>query len=289
MKPGVIVKYNQVIAFETFLNVSDQFTKHEMYKICNKEKHEIENFINLNQNDQGKDGFHKKMNKEIETININILPTLFDEMNDNCNSVKQNINEEIKNQVYKEKSEKMKGDGNHNFGKEFSEEHKKKMSTSIRDAKGGVSDETILEVRRLFSEGKTNIEIQELLQLSRHNVTRIKTGIIVCRTEEKVVKDKSTQEERNIAKRQINLDEILIVIDKIIKNDQPMVILDFLNARRLSYKNYNNLTINIIKNIKRSMTQNPDKLPFYQSEMTIEKYEYYKNAIEQYNYTLNKI
>jgi hypothetical protein len=120
-------------------------------------------------------------------------------------------------------------------------------------------------------------------------VTRIKCGNIICRTEERVIKDKTTQEERNIAKRQINLDEILIVIDKIIKNDQPMVILDFLNARRLSYKNYNNLTINIIKNIKRSMTQNPDKLPFYQSEMTIENYEYYKNAIEQYYYTLNKI
>lgn len=57
MKPGVIVKYNQVIAFETFLNVSDQFTKHEMYKICNKEKHQIEHFTDLNQNAEGKKNF----------------------------------------------------------------------------------------------------------------------------------------------------------------------------------------------------------------------------------------
>ena len=269
MKPGIIVKYNQVIAMETFLNTNDTNIKTEMYKICNREKHKIEHFIDINQKEGGKDGFN-----EITQIKKN------------KNLVFKEI---LLNQFYKEKSEKMMGEGNHNFGKEFSEEHKKKISTSIRDAKGGVSDETILEVRKLISEGKTNIEIQELLQLSRHNVTRIKCGNIICRTEERVVKDKTTQEERNIAKRQINLDEILIVIDKIIKNDQPMVILDFLNARRLSYKNYNNLTINIIKNIKRSITQNPNKLPFYQSEMTIEKYEYYKNAIEQYYYTLNKI
>ena len=183
----------------------------------------------------------------------------------------------------------MTGSGNHNFGKAFSEEHKKKMSDAIRDAKGGVSDETILEVRKLIKEGKLNIEIQDLLQLSRHNVTRIKCGNIICRTEEKVVKDKTTQEDRNIAKRKIVLDEIFIVIDKLIKNEKPTVILEFLNDRRHSYKNYDYLNVDIIKNIKRNISQHPCKLPFYQSEMSIEDYEYYKHAIEEYYIASNKI
>jgi hypothetical protein len=180
----------------------------------------------------------------------------------------------------------MTGSSNHNYGKEFSEEHKKKMSDSIRDAKGGVSDETILEVRKLIKEGKPNMEIQDLLQLSRHNVTRIKCGNIICRTEEKVVKDKTTQEERNIAKRKIALDEIFIVVDKLIKNEKPTVILDFLNDRRHGYKNYNNLTVDIVKNIKRNISQNI--MPFYQFEMSIEDYTYYKDAIEKYSIAMNK-
>jgi hypothetical protein len=273
MKPGVIVKYNQVIAFETFLNTADQFTKNEMYKICNKEKHQVEHFTNLNKNEHSKENFHKLMtiqpSEDIKEVEIN------KESND------------LKQQVYKEKSEKMMGSGNHNYGKVFSEEHKKKISDAIRDAKGGVSDETILEVRKLVKEGKTNVEIQEILQLSRHNVTRIKCGNIICRTEEKVVKDKTTQEERNIAKRKINLDEIFIVIDKLIKNDNPTVILDFLNDRRHSYKKYDYLNIDVVKNIKRSISQN--KMPFYQCEMSVEDYEYYKQAIEKYCIRLNKI
>jgi hypothetical protein len=270
MKPGVIVKYNQVIAFETFLNVSDQFTKHEMYKICNKEKHQIEHFTDLNQNAEGKKEFHK-------LISIQPLEDIKKETN---------ILSYLK-QVYKEKSEKMTGSRNHNFGKEFSEEHKKNMSNAIRDAKGGVSDETILEVRKLVKEGKTNIEIQEMLHLSRHNVTRIKCGNIICRTEEKVVKYKTTQEERNIAKRKIALDEIFIVVDKLIKNEKPTVILEFLNDRRHSYKNYDYLNIDVIKNIKRNINQNI--IPFYESEMSVEDYTYYKNIIEEYSISFNKI
>ena len=272
MKPGIIVKYNQVIAFETFLNTCDQFTKNEMYKICNKEKHQIEHFTNLNQNEEGKDSFHTLIAiQPPEEVEIKKEPEKISHLE----------------QVYKEKSEKMTGSGNHNFGKEFSEEHKKKMSDSIRDAKGGVTDETILEVRKLINEGKTNIEIQEMLQLSRHNVTRIKCGNIICRTEEKTIKDKTTQEDRNIAKRKIALDEIFIVIDKLIKNEKPTAILDFLNDRRHSYKNYNNLTMDVVKNIKRNINQNI--MPFYQSEMSTEDYTYYKNAIEEYTIGLNKI
>ena len=58
------------------------------------------------------------------------------------------------------------------------------MSIGIRDAKNGVSDETILKVRELISAGKKNMEIEALLSLARHSVSNIKTCKLVCRTEE---------------------------------------------------------------------------------------------------------
>jgi hypothetical protein len=73
----------------------------------------------------------------------------------------------------------------------------------------------------------------------------------------------------------------------LIKNDNPTVILDFLNDRRHSYKKYDYLNIDVVKNIKRSISQN--KMPFYQCEMSVEDYKYYKNEIEEYCVRLNKI
>jgi hypothetical protein len=108
----------------------------------------------------------------------------------------------------------MTGEGNHNTGKSFSEETKKKMSKSIREAKGGVSDEIIIKVRDLISQNYKNIDIQKELDLPRHTVTRIKNGDLVCRNEEKKENTKMTQEEINISKRKITVDEIFIVIEK---------------------------------------------------------------------------
>ena len=62
------------------------------------------------------------------------------------------------------------------------------MSKSIRDAKCGVSDDIIIQVRNLIKEGYKNVEIQKMLSLSRNYiVTQIKSGKLVCRTEEKTV------------------------------------------------------------------------------------------------------
>ena len=57
VKNYLIVKYNQVVAFETFLETYDIKIKEQMYLICNREKHEIEVFTDLNQNDNGKDRY----------------------------------------------------------------------------------------------------------------------------------------------------------------------------------------------------------------------------------------
>ena len=165
VKKHLIVKYNQALAFETFLETNDKNIKEKMYAICNKEKHEIEVFTDLNKNENGKEGYFKT----IQLINL-----------------KQQICKEIHlKQVYKEKSLKMIGEANHNYGKKFTEETKKKLSNSIRDAKRGVSDEIIIEVRDLIQKGHTLIKIQELLNLPKHTVSRIKNGIIVCINEEK--------------------------------------------------------------------------------------------------------
>jgi len=261
VKDGLIVKYNQAVAFEKYLLTDDTAIKQEMYKICNEEKHRIEHFTDVNCNDAGKEGYDK-------TIHLRELKHKV------CKDI-------IRKQVYKEKSEKMMGEGNHNFGKLKSEETKKKMSTSIRDAKNGLSDEMILKVRELIKQGKKNIEIEKMLYLPTQTVTRIKNGATVCRTEEKVVKKKLDQEEVNIKRRKIHLDELFIVVEKIVAGETPTPILEYLDSLRLKKNINNELTVDIIKNIKRVILEG--KVPFYKREMPLEKYEYYERMIMNYS------
>jgi hypothetical protein len=257
VKNGLIVKYNQAIAFEKYLLTDDKTIKLDMYKICNEEKHKIENFTELNCNEQGKEGYNETMR----------LRALKDKV---CRAI-------IRKQVYKDKSEQMKGKGHHSFGKTKSAETKKKMSTSIRNARNGVSDETILQVRELFKQGKRNMEIEELLHLSKDVIGKIKNGKTVCRNEDKVVKVTSSQEEKNIKRRKIRLDEMFIVIDKSVAGDKPGHILEHLEELRLKNNIKNDLTIDIIKNIRGQTRQG--KLPFYKSEVSEEIYERYEDMI----------
>lgn len=262
IKEHLIVKYNQACAFETFLTTTDTEIKEEMYAICNKEKHEIDVFADLNQNENGKDGYFEKVT---------------------LTGIKKQICKEILlKQIYKDKSEKMKGEGNHNFGKIFSAETKKKMSASIREAKGGVSDDIIIQVRKLIDEGHKNTEIQEIIALPRHTVTRIKNGDIVCRNEEKKEKQSLTQVEVNLSKRKILTDEIILVIERLNENWKPVRILNYLIDRRNTNNEPepNNLTIDIIKNIKRNLTNG--KQVIYECELSKEKYEYYLTLINNF-------
>jgi hypothetical protein len=266
VKNNLIVKYNQAEAFETFLTTDDNELKEQMYKICNLEKHNIEHFTNLNQNDNGKERY-------FETT---MLQELKAKMCKEINLIK----------VYKDKSDNMMGSGNHNYGKQFSIETKQKMSTSIRDSKNGVSDEIILEVKKLISDGFKNIEIQEILQLSRHTVSRIKNNNLVCRTDIKIEKTKLTQEELNINKRKIMLTEILIVIDDILEDIKPSIILNNLNEMRENNNIFEKITIDIIKNIKRNINQN--KIPIYNFEIKPAKFNQYVNLIDIRYKELNK-
>ncbi len=266
IKNGLIVKYNQAIAFEKYLLSDDMTVKEEMYKICNEEKHKIEHFTKVNCHDAGKEGYNKTM--QLRELKRQV-----------CGQI------HIK-QVYKEKSEKMMGKGNHNFGTHMSVDTKKKLSTSIRDAKNGVSDESILKVRDLIQQGKKNTEIAEILKLAKHTVTRIKNGLTVCRNEMKEEKKVHlTQEEQNIKRRKIRLDELFIVIDKLISDIKPMIILETLVQLRIKEKKdnnltNNNLTIDIIKNIKRNILEG--KLPFYKCEVCLEKYHHYQLEVSKF-------
>jgi hypothetical protein len=260
VKEHLIVKYNQAEAFEIFLKTDDTNIKEQMYAICNKEKHEIEVFTDLNQNENGKEGY-------LEMLKLRCL--------------KEKICKEIQlKEVYREKSEKMKGEGNHNFGKTFTEETKKKMSTSIRNAKGSISDEVIIQVRKLLAEGHKNIEIQEILCLPKYTITRIKNGEIVCRNEYKTEKQSLTQVEVNLSKRKIQTDEIIIVIERLNEKWKPMRILDYLIDRRNMNNIPNHLTIDIIKNIKRNLTNG--KSVIYETELPKDKFDYYIKIINDF-------
>jgi len=62
IKPGSIVKYNQLIAFEVFLNTNDIIIREQIYKLTNEEKHKTENFNDLNNNETNKCGYNNRLN-----------------------------------------------------------------------------------------------------------------------------------------------------------------------------------------------------------------------------------
>lgn len=253
VKNNLIVKYNQAVAFEIFLETNDINIKEQMFAICNREKHEIEIFSDLNQNNNCKEGY-------LETVKLQKL--------------KEQVCKQIhNNQVYREKSENMKGERNHNYGKTFSKETKQKMSVSIREAKGGVSDETIIKVNQMIKDGYKNVEIQSLLILPRHTITRIKNGIIGC-CENKKERIILTREQLNLSKRKINTDEIIIVIEKYIENWKPTQILNYFLEQHKT-----NITIDIIKNIKQKLKDNTTII--YESELPIDRFKYYMELREK--------
>lgn len=261
IKSYLIVKYKQALLFERFLLEQCKTMKQEIYACCNREKHDIEHFTNLNSNDIGTERFQEAC--DVRKLKEKVCKEL------------------VLKQFYKERSENMMGEKNRNFGKKFSEETKKKMSNSIRDSKNGVSDEVIQQVRNLVSAGNSVQEIIDSLNLPRHTVSRIKNGDVVCRDEIKCAK-KTTEEERNIAKRKIKLDEILYVIDRTIDDkNSPAEILEKIGNKRKRYNEENTVTIDIIKNIRRKLGAN--ELPFYKSEVDENMYAFYFDKLCKFN------
>ncbi len=69
--PYLIVKYNQAEAFIQFLDTNDNNLKLSLYNICNKEKHEVEEFNDLNCNNKGKDGYLLDIINKNHNIKLN--------------------------------------------------------------------------------------------------------------------------------------------------------------------------------------------------------------------------
>jgi hypothetical protein len=253
----LIIKYNQAIAFRNFLLTDNTEYKMEMYKICNREKHEIEQFHELNKHNYGKDGY-------LYITNIRHAKQLI------CKEIKQK-------QHYKEKSINMLGVLNHNYGKKFSNATKNKMSISIRHAKGGIDDNQIILVRDYIKKGMSINEIMKLLNLQRHTVSKIKNGKIVCMNEKKLTP--KTQIQTNILKRKINIDEIFTVLEKIIEGLTPVEMLDILIKKRAIENSVNNLTIDIVKNIKRNIKNG--KHVIYKEELDENKYNDYLHLLNR--------
>jgi len=120
-----------------------------------------------------------------------------------------------------------------------------------------------------------------MLQLPRHTVTRIKNGKIVCRNELKQESKSKTQIEVNLSKRKIHVSEILMVIEKLNEKWTPSMILDYLIEQRHSANVINNLTIDIVKNIKRNLLNKKNVI--YDCELSEDKYKYYLKIVNDFN------
>jgi len=260
VKDNLIVKFNQAVAFEKYLTTDRNEIKLKMYEMCNEEKHKIEIFTSLNISDSGKEGYFDK---------IRIM------------TLKENVNKDIiQHHAKKDKTIKEVMHREKNTKKDVSDETKQKMSLSIRTAKDSVSDDVILQVRKVLKEGKKNVDVQSKLNLPRHTVTRIKNGLIVCRDEKKVERIPLTQEEINMSKRKIKSEEILMVVEKLTKKWSPMEILEHLINLRNKNNIPNTITIDIVKNIKRKLNNFDDVL--YESELSKNDYEYYKILLNSF-------
>jgi hypothetical protein len=255
VKPFCIVKLKQIELFEEFLTCNNLNLQKEIFEEISREKHDNETFLKTNTSNEGKEMFFYKQ-----------------QLKQNFNNVlSQLVASVIEKPVLKKRKSR----------EAATEETKKKMSTAIRDAKGGVSDETIFRVRELFASGKSIEEVMDELSLQRFTVSRIKNGDIVCRSETKAKKI-STAEERNIQKRKIKLDEIMYVVDKTLDDKStPSDILEKIVNKRKRYNEENTVTIDIIKNIRRKLTSN--ELPFYESEVDMSTYNYYFEKLNKFN------
>jgi len=151
LKDGLIIKYNQICAFEQYLHTelskSEKYTdelhikREELYKIINKEKHQIEVYEesdyyitdnnNTNMNNNLKEGLLLKMENK----------------NKICEQEKQ-----IKQmEFYQKKSESMKGENHYFYNKHFTDDHKSKISMTNSKVKRGdkYTDDVLKEIFQL--------------------------------------------------------------------------------------------------------------------------------------------
>lgn len=170
LKDGLIVKYNQIIAFEKYLltklDKTEKYDKeihlkrNELYKIINMEKHEIEIYNINDYNINLKEGYEQKIEEE-------------------------NKNNKINKETYTKliKSEKKKGLNNPNYGHQLDDEHALNISIATTNAKRAnnpnLTNEKIREIFNLKDTGVLQKNIAEKYCMNREIIRRIWNKLIL--------------------------------------------------------------------------------------------------------------
>jgi hypothetical protein len=252
--PYLIVKYNQCKYIESYLTTPFETQRNEIYKKCNYEKHAVEKF-----------NYHELCKRS------------FDEYNETKKNMSFVLKQIHKRRIYQTKSTNMSGLKNHNYGKKFSKETRDKMSSSIRKAKSGLDDDKIKNIRILL-QNNSIVHVSKITGFSKFIVSGIKNNDIVCYGEEKR-KQKLSQKEINRKKRKISIDEMYEVLDMTYKSFTPSTIYSKLSEIRKNKNIENNLSIDIIKNIRKNLKKG--KLPFEKDEVDEKTYQKYFDMFNQ--------
>jgi len=195
LKENLIVKYNQIIAFEEYLktrlskkdNYSNEvhLKRESYYRIINMEKHIIEVY----EEEENKNGLLLKINEEEEKIKI-----------------QKELEKKINNE---KKSESMQGVNNPNYGKQFSDTHALNLSLSITKLKRAnnpnLSNEKIREIYALKNTGIMQKDVAEKYSMNREMIRRIWNKSIIPTDDEDFIKKK---EELIISKKSTKNDEL---------------------------------------------------------------------------------
>jgi hypothetical protein len=151
------------------------------------------------------------------------------------------------------------------------------MSSSIRKAKSGLDDDKIKNIRILL-QNNSIVHVSKITGFSKFIVSGIKNNDIVCYGEEKR-KQKLSQKEINRKKRKISIDEMYEVLDMTYKSFTPSTIYSKLSEIRKNKNIENNLSIDIIKNIRKNLKKG--KLPFEKDEVDEKTYQKYFDMFNQ--------
>ena len=174
--PHLIVKKNEVMILKNYIETKNYTDvhgydekignyRHYLAYLMSKEKHENEEYDPEN-DEESYIRFIEKVEAEKE--------------------MEEHYREERKIEVYREKSEKMMGEGNHNYGKDLSDETKQKMAIGIASAKretSSLSDEKIELIRQMRKDNMTQQEIIEEFEkegrsLNRDTIRKVENGSI---------------------------------------------------------------------------------------------------------------
>jgi hypothetical protein len=151
LKDGLIIKYNQICAFEKYLHTelskSEKYTdelhakRESLYKIINKEKHQIEVY---------EESDYYITDKNNTNMNNNLKEGLLLKI-ENKNKICEEEKKIKQMEFYQKKSESMKGENHYFYNKHFTDDHKSKISMTNSKVKRGdkYTDPVLKEIFQL--------------------------------------------------------------------------------------------------------------------------------------------